>query len=555
MRFSGLKIVLMHLAFWPLAFGENYQLISQPTCNEMVIGGFTHPGIIHSCDDLTRMQTKVWAGEEPWTTAFGRMFNESLVSLAVSIVNAYHIRGPLPELPYGEDSWSSNFTVDAQNAYLNAISYFVTGHPFHRERVLHTCRRWFTTLNLLEEYIRGGNGLRYITAAAEIFRSMPASGWTENDTQLYINFAQRIRRNWDSTNGAGRPDLFFNQGGYANSGALALAVFVNDVQLYKQMILQATAGANPDWRIDYAIGREIGNNGQVTEMGRDQGHPAGWLNILGSMAYTAEIQGDLEGQIKYVDLFSYADYRLLTGMEYYARYNLGLDVPWALREISDGNYSTLSGRDRGMIYRTQKHPTDIGALNAPTGAYYRFKERVPDRVNYLKKYVEVQTRGYDTLAFAREGNFEDLNYMWDNGYGASYMDVISGSASRRRSEFNETEEARHPNSTMPDIAVLQADTNVSYPLFFSTTTKPFFRFEARADGGADIIVTNDTGPVSEYQVPASNTFTTVFLNTTLAPSPENQMYWLWTSANVEIARFNMTEATNVVQPFVYNLVK
>lgn len=557
MKYSRIVLGLCYLWGPAVVKAENYQLLSKPTCNETIIGGFTHPGIFHSCEDLTRMQTKVWAGEEPWTTAFGRMFNESLVGLSVASSNGYHIRGPLPELPYGEDSWSSNFTVDCQYAYLNSLAYFITGHPFHRERAIHTVRRWTTSLNVLEEYIRGGNGLRYMGAAAEILRSTNTSGWWDTDTQLFHDFTTRVRENWDSTNGMTRPDLFFNQGGYANGGALSLAVFIGDLDMYKQVIQQATVGANPDPTIDYAIAKEISNDtdfyGQVAEMGRDQGHPAGWLGILGSMAYTASIQGDLDGQIEEVDLFKFDDHRLLAGMEYFAQYNLGHDVPWKSRQIghdSPERYTELAPSDRGMIYRTQQHPTDIGALNAPTAAYYRFKEIAPDRVKFLKTYVEAQTIGLDTLAFAKKGLFEDLEYHWENGYGASYMDVLTGSASRRRSEAGETVESLDFNNTGVDIAILEPNTNISYPLFFSTMTKPFIRFEARSEGGAEITISNVTDAVvANYRVPASKDFTTVFLNTTLIPEPGHQMFFVSTSGGVEIARLNMTEASDVSSPF------
>lgn len=91
--------------FYTLVASQKWQLIAKPVCNGTIVGGFTHPGIFHSCEDLTRAQTKVWNREEPWFKAFGRMFNESLIGLSVGGVNAYNIRGPLSALPYGQDAW------------------------------------------------------------------------------------------------------------------------------------------------------------------------------------------------------------------------------------------------------------------------------------------------------------------------------------------------------------------------------------------------------------------------------------------------------------------
>ncbi|KFA80957.1 hypothetical protein S40288_09576 [Stachybotrys chartarum IBT 40288] len=550
---------VMALAALTTAVQANYRLVAQPVCNEVIIGGFRHPGIFHSCEDLTRMQTKVWAGEEPWTTAFGRTFNQSLVGLDVPGVGAYHIRGPLPELPFGEDAWSSNFTVDAQYAYLNTVAYFVTGHPFHRQRALHAVRRWLSTLNVLEEYIRGGAGLRYLTAACEILRSTNSSVWTDADTQLYHDFATRVRSNWDSTNGMARPDLFFNQGIYANGGAMAMAVFLGDVDLYKQMIHQATVGANPLPHIDYSIRRQISNEsdsyGQITEMGRDQVHPAGSLKIFADMAYTARIQGDLQGRIDYVDLFSFDDYRLLAGYEYFARWNLGHDIGWEDRWVNEPAntvYERVANTsDRGMAFRTMQHPTDSGALWAPTAAYYAFKELVPDRINYFKTYVETQTLGLDTLIYAKEGNFEDLEFTRDNGFGASYLDVISGSASRRLSEDGETVEGRRRNGTMPDIAVIEAgnETTLAYPLFWAVREKPVIRLEARSEFGADLVIRNMSAVVAEHHVPTSDTFETVFVNTTLGEAAGRQFLFLDVRGGVEIARFNLIGASEIEMPF------
>ena len=538
----------------------NYKLVARPVCNETIVGGFRHPGIFHSCEDLVFRQTKVWANEEPWTTAFARAFNQSLVGLDVPGVGAYHIRGSLPELPFGEDAWSSNFTVDAQFAYLNTVTDFVTGHPFHRQRALHAVRRWLSTLNVLEEYIRGGAGLRYLTAACEILRSTASSVWTDADTQLYYDFAARIRENWDSTNGLARPDLFFNQGAYANGGALAMAVFLGDVALYTQMIKQATVGANPFPYIDYSLRRQIANDsehyGQLTEMGRDMVHPAGTLKIWGDMAYTAEIQGDLQGQIEYVDLFAFDDYRMLAAHEYFAKYNLGHDdVPWESRWINEPAgevYDRIANMsDRGMLFRTMQHPTDSGALWAPTAAYYRFRELVPERLKYYETYVGRQTLGLDTLIYARKGNFEDLDFAWDTGYGASYLDVIQGSASRRRSADGETVQGWNRNSTVPDIAVIEGGENtttLAYPLFWDVATKPVIRLEARSQRGASLTVRNMSAVVAEHDLAPGKVFETVFVNTTLGPSPGRQFLYLDVAGgDAEVACFEMvgTEAMEV----------
>ncbi|KAH6691367.1 hypothetical protein F5X68DRAFT_259443 [Plectosphaerella plurivora] len=530
-------------AFVPLTLaGAKYKLVAKPECTETISGGFRHTGIFHTCEDLVRMQTKVWAGEEPWTTAFSRTFNQSPIGLEVPSVGAYHILGPLPALPFGEDAWSSNFTVDAQYASPHTVAYFVTGHHFHRQRALYAVRRWLTTLDLLEEYIRGGAGLRYLTAACEILRSTKSSVWTEADTQLYHDFATLVRANWDSINGMARPDLFFNQGAYANGGAMAMAVFIEDADLFRPMVLQGTVGANPLPYIDYSIRRMIPNDsesyGQVTEMGRDQVHPAGTLKIFADMAYTADVQGNLGGRIEYVDMFSFDGYRLLAGYEYFACYNLGHDVSGESRWINEPAgtiYERVANTsDRGMPFRTMQHPTDSGALWSPTAAYYRFREL---------------TLGLDTLIYAKEGNFEGLNFTRAAGYGAAYLDVIAGTASRRLSDDEETVEGRARNGTTPDIAVIESNATLAYPLLWNVLSKPVIRLEVLSADGADLVVRNMSAVLAEYHLPAGDEFETVFVNTTLGASPGRQFLYLDVSGGVEIASFGMIGADEVDMPF------
>ncbi|GAA3990145.1 hypothetical protein GCM10022210_49560 [Mucilaginibacter dorajii] len=60
--------------------------------------------------------------------------------------------------------------------------------------------------------------------------------------------------------------------------------------------------------------------GQIAEMGRDQPHASLGPAALAEMCQTAWNQG--------LDLYSYSDNRLMTGFEYYCKYNLNHSVPW-----------------------------------------------------------------------------------------------------------------------------------------------------------------------------------------------------------------------------------
>jgi hypothetical protein len=172
-------------------------------------------------------------------------------------------------------------------------------------------------------------------------------------------------------------------------------------------------------------------------------------------------------------------------------------------------------------------------------------------IKYLKTYFEAQIMSLDTLAFAKEDNYKDLKFLWDIGYGASCMDTIVGKATRRTSEGNETLESRIRNITLPEVAALFPGANVSYTMFVNIDTKPFIRLEAKAGADIDLTVNNLTHIISEYHVPASDNFSTVFLNTSLVALPRTQLLYLHSADKVEISRFNFTGGEEIEETLSY----
>ena len=65
----------------------------------------------------------------------------------------------------------------------------------------------------------------------------------------------------------------------------------------------------------------VNRSGQCYESGRDQIHTQGGIAHLVEAAFIAWNQG--------VDLVSHLNYRIVAGMEYTAKYNLGYEVPWS----------------------------------------------------------------------------------------------------------------------------------------------------------------------------------------------------------------------------------
>ncbi len=117
-----------------------------------------------------------------------------------------------------------------------------------------------------------------------------------------------------------------NWGAIVNRCRMACAIFLDDKALYNAAI-DYHLHANDNG----SLPKYISATGQCQETGRDQGHVQLGLGALAEICEMAWEQGD--------DLWGALDNRMLTGMEYTARYNLGLDVPYETWTDCTGLYN------------------------------------------------------------------------------------------------------------------------------------------------------------------------------------------------------------------------
>ncbi|KAL6352113.1 hypothetical protein LRP88_14555 [Fusarium phalaenopsidis] len=323
--------------------------------------------------------------------------------------------GPFETVSWaGGDGHNIPLQQDGKNAYSLTLAWYATGKGIWLTRAKNTILAWGSTLKDLNEHIEGGEGLAYMTAAAEILRaSASASGWSSENTKTYLGMIDRISAGWNETRGLVRTDFFMNQGAYGNSGAMNVAVFSDNRDLYEDMVYHATVGANPDPSIDYAIPIQISGDkdfyGQVTKMGRDQGHPMGTLRAVSYMGITARIQGTSG-----VDFFTQNSSRLLAGWEYWSRYNSGDDdVPWEPKAIrpatSDEVYDKLNDISRGRDYAndTALHPLETTGV-----AYHEYHRRgdASEMTHYLA-YMKWQGLGWDAFEWGDDGSLKAIGLL------------------------------------------------------------------------------------------------------------------------------------------------
>ncbi|KAJ5766073.1 uncharacterized protein N7511_003689 [Penicillium nucicola] len=368
------------------AFALAGSTFALPRCTSWLEDGFQHPGIYHDCRSLDRIQANYHSNSSAYLDALSSA-QSRLPALQDDAT--WTMSGPFESVNWaGGDGHNIPLQTDGKSAYALTIGWYATGNSLWLSRAKEIVLAWGLTLKDLNEQIQGGEGLAYMTAAAEILRaSARDSGWTVENTTTWLNIIETVTAPWNVSYGIARNDFFMNQGFYENGGAMNLAVFSNNRTLYDEMVRHATIGENPDPTIDYAI--------------PIQGHPMGTLRGLAFMGTTAHIQGG-------ADFYNQNSSRLLAGYEYWARYNDM--VPWEPKVIRPGSgevYDKLVNISRGKNY--SKYTQPLEAIGTAFHEYYR-RGRAPD-MPYYSSYMKWQGISWDTFEWGDDNSVGFLGQL------------------------------------------------------------------------------------------------------------------------------------------------
>ena len=150
-----------------------------------------------------------------------------------------------------------------------------------------------------------------------------------------------------------------NWGAIVNRCRMACAIFMEDSVLYQASIDYFLNGND-----NGSLPRYVSETGQCQETGRDQAHVQLGLGALCEICEMAWNQGD--------DLWGALDNRLMKGLEYTARYNLGYDVPFETWMDCTGLYNDWTepgfmqrGRIRCIYDAAYEHYTAVKSLKMP----------------------------------------------------------------------------------------------------------------------------------------------------------------------------------------------
>jgi hypothetical protein len=138
---------------------------------------FVHPGIFLSSAQLSFVSSKVAASAEPWATAYEAMMDHELATRT----------SPTPYATVSSDASSDAELDDALAAYLNALSWIVTGAQSYAERAIDFMNGWSSTIQTHEGSnapLQAGWAASTWTRTAEIIRYTDA-GWGDSDISAF----------------------------------------------------------------------------------------------------------------------------------------------------------------------------------------------------------------------------------------------------------------------------------------------------------------------------------------------------------------------------------
>lgn len=281
---------------------------------------FTHPGMLHGAEDLERIRRNVKAGVEPWAGAW-RAF------LAQRTLDKDYRPHPLEVVGRGVGSVGQrNISNDATAAYNNAIAWTVSGDEAYAKKAIEILNAWAgtcKTVNGKDAVLCAGIYGYKLVNAAEIIRSTYKK-WPEQEIEQFKrmmqtafypviqDFSPFANGNWDT---ACLPTV------------MSLGIFLDDRAMFDRAVAYFMDGAGDGTLTHYIVNEA----GQCQESGRDQGHTQVGIGHLASACEIGWHQG--------LDMYGFANRRLLQGFEYTAQYNLGGAVPFEVNYDRTGKYN------------------------------------------------------------------------------------------------------------------------------------------------------------------------------------------------------------------------
>lgn len=274
---------------------------------------FTHPGLLHTEVDFTRVISYVETQAEPWYTGWLKL---------VSHANADYTPRPSATVwrGTGYPENYANLYQDAAAAYANAIYWKVTGNESHANATARILDAWSDELVLIngtsDKYLASGLYGYQLANAAEIIRDW--SGWTGllAFVDMLVGVFYSMNHDFLTKHNGAAIDHYWANWDLCNLCTMqAIGILSDNATMFNEAVSYFETGAgngalaNVIWTI-YEDNDTFSVLGQGQEEGRDQGHSMldyALLGVLGQQAYN---QG--------IDLFGLMSNRILAGQVFFS---------------------------------------------------------------------------------------------------------------------------------------------------------------------------------------------------------------------------------------------
>jgi hypothetical protein len=281
-----------------------------------LVSSFVHPGLLVSDSDITRAKEKIKANQDPWTTSWN-------VLTSLSFSEASYTPSPVSAVYRSTyDGHAENAELlwhDVAAAFNLALRWKISGNTSFADTASNILHAWATTLTKIDggddKYLTAGLQGYELANAAELLRDYHP--FTANVLPAIIEMANDIfipmHYKWLSHQEPSEHNIlhFFANWELCNvASAMAMGVLTNNQTVWDFAVNYFKTG-DGNGAINHAVTnivKEPGTGallGQGQESGRDQGHSALDIQLLGVIGQQAWNQG--------VDLFSYNDSRILRG--------------------------------------------------------------------------------------------------------------------------------------------------------------------------------------------------------------------------------------------------
>jgi hypothetical protein len=312
--------------------------------------GFSHPGLLITSSDISRMKEKISARLEPFYTSYTTLLNDEESKETKAVEPPPAIVGRNSASAYASTRYAAE--AAAVTAFQNALVFVLTGETPHAAKTVAILNAYASATQHfdkvdperdLEAAILGW----LFVSSAELVRYSDYNGWTPAEMSQFSGWIRNVvyaDTEYEArgvlvtplVNGAGA------RGAFGLRTKLAIGIYLDDKTIFGEAVdyfFHGKGNGAPEYYVNPTTG-------QTWEAGRDQGHAQGGLSRLVETAHMAYNQGD-------PSLYAWKDYALRRAVEYIASYNLGNEVPYSAMQPYTVDwadvYDTISSEGRGKF--------------------------------------------------------------------------------------------------------------------------------------------------------------------------------------------------------------